>query len=70
MLTYACVVEQLCQAMVEQQVFEPVKPHFLDNGKVAFQDCRNKFYRFVEDENVQPGENVNVSSPKRAKKSD
>lgn len=64
---------QLCQAMLEQQVFEPVKSHILDNGKSAFQDCRHKFYRFVEDardENKQPDDNINVPSPRLAKKCD
>lgn len=59
--------------MLEQQVFEPVKSHILDNCKSAFQDCRHKFYRFLEDardENKQPDENVNVPSPRLAKKCD
>ena len=43
---------QLCQLLMENDVFEPVKAthhHHPDDAKNRFEDSSTKFYRFVED---------------------
>ena len=48
---------------MDQQIFESVKNSNMESEKARFEDCRNKYYHFIngiDDENISVDECSNV----------